>query len=118
MDPDHEVGGGFREVAQLFEVWPDESGPALAEDAEYLGGLHGTAAVAAAPLPTTGVKDRKTAWSGPVNVSGGPATFIHVVVDEAIEDNRYGKRESNSTSRSRRGSPEANVGRERSPEGL
>jgi hypothetical protein len=26
MDPDHAVGVGFREAAQLFEVGPDESG--------------------------------------------------------------------------------------------
>ena len=37
MDPDHAVGVGFRDVAQLFEVGPDEIGPALAQDAEDFG---------------------------------------------------------------------------------
>ena len=54
--------------------------------------LRGTAAVAVAPRATTGVKGQKMIRSGPVNVCGGPAAFIHVPADADLEDKRYGNR--------------------------
>ena len=40
MDSDHAVGVGFREGAQLVDVGFDESGAALAEDAEDFRRFH------------------------------------------------------------------------------